>query len=76
VTREASVLRRALKRISIVAAFVVALMPSSGVAFANECTPFGCHPKQGNPINELAGMVVMCALVAMLLFGFARRYVK
>jgi hypothetical protein len=75
-TQEASVLRAALERISIVTGFVVVLMSSGGVAYAKNCTPFGCTPTQGNPIDELLGMVVVCGLVAMLLFGVARRYVK
>lgn len=69
-------LRATLKRISIVVGLVVSLMASGGVAYAKNCTPFGCTPVQGNPINELGGMIVMCGLIAMMLFGFARRYVK
>ena len=69
-------MRRTFERISIVLGLIVALMSSGGVAFAKNCTPFGCTPTQGNPINELAGMIVLCALISMLLFGFARRYVK
>ena len=67
---------RTLKRISIVLTTVVALISSGGVALAKECTAFGCHAGQGNPIEEMAGMIVLCVLVSGLLFGAARRYVK
>ena len=70
-------MRRSFKRLSILTATFLVLLPTSAAfAEAKECTPFGCHPKQGNPINELGGMIVLCALISMLLFGFARRYVK
>jgi hypothetical protein len=75
-TQEATVLRAALKRISIVIGLVVVLMSSTSMAYAKVCSPFGCSPEQGNLINELGGMVVTGAIVAMVLFGFARRYVK
>ena len=75
-TQEAIVLRAALKRVSIVVTSVVVLLSSSSVALASECTPFGCHPKQGNPIEELGGQIVMAIFVVALLLGGARRYVK
>ena len=69
-------LRRTLKTLSIFVAFIGAWLASTGVAFATECTPFGCHPGQGNPFEELAGQIVMGIFLVALLLGGARRYVK
>ncbi len=75
-TQEATVLRAALKRISIVVSLVDVLMSSASVASAQQSTAFGCSPSQGNPIKELGGVIMTGAIVAMVLFGAARRYVK
>jgi hypothetical protein len=52
------------------------VLMSGGMAYAKTCTSFGCTPTQGNPVQELGGMIVSAGIVAVVLFGFARRYVK
>jgi hypothetical protein len=74
-TQEASVLRQVMKRIAVVTVMAGVLM-SGGMAYAKTCTSFGCTPTQGNPVQELGGMIVSAGIVAVVLFGFARRYVK
>jgi hypothetical protein len=69
-------LRRTLRTLSILFFGLIGTLASSGVAYAKECSAFGCHAGQGNPIEELAGMIVLCGAIAVLLFGVSRRYVK
>lgn len=39
------------------------------------CTLYGCNPNVGNPIQELAGMIVTCGAVAVVLGGVTRRVI-
>jgi len=64
-----------LKRLLAVVATVAVLL-SGATALAKDCTPFGCHPGQGDPVHELGGMIVFCVLLAGAIATFARRYVK
>jgi hypothetical protein len=75
-TQEAIVLRRAVKTLSIVITFLAVLVLAGGVAYAQQCSYFGCDPAQGNPIRELAGMVVTMGIIAAVLYGAAKRWVE
>lgn len=64
-----------MKRFAVVFAIMFVLM-SGGTAYAKNCTPFGCTPTQGNPIEELGGMIVAAGIVTIVLAGVSRRYLK
>jgi hypothetical protein len=75
-TRRSAVVSRALKQLVVVGAAVFTFLVLSADVASAACTYFGCSPAQGNPIRELAGMIVTCGIIAAILYGGAKRYVK
>ena len=67
---------RALKQLIVVGAAVFTFLVLSADVASAACSYFGCSPAQGNPIRELAGMVVTSGIIAALVYGGAKRYVK
>jgi uncharacterized membrane protein len=75
-TRRPAAVSRAFKQVVVVVALLSAFFVLSADVASAACSYFGCSPEQGNPIRELAGMIVTMAVIAGLLYGAAKRYVK
>jgi hypothetical protein len=73
--QEASVVTQAVKKLAVVLLGVLAFVVLTADPASAACSYFGCSPVQGNPIRELAGMIVTMAVIAGLLYGVAKRYV-
>ena len=67
---------RALKQLVVVGAAVLTFLVLSADVASAACSYFGCSPEQGNPIQELAGMIVAGGIIAAVVYGSAKRYVK
>lgn len=65
-----------LKKLIVVLVAVLTFSVLSIDAASASCSYFGCSPEQGDPIRELAGMIVTCAVIAGLTYGVAKRFVK
>ena len=65
-----------LKKLIVVLAAVLTFSVLSIDVASASCSYFGCSPEQGNPIRELGGMIVTCAIVAGIMYGAAKRFVK
>lgn len=65
-----------LKKLLLVLGVLCAFFVTTADVASAACSYYGCSPVQGNPIRELAAMIVTMGAIAALLYGVAQRYVK